>query len=118
MSLQQDVEFATAGKFIATQCIKVHTKNCKLSTYVHCEIEKEPVVSALRDAINEDLYELQNFNGAVSKKRCIVFSKSAVGRQHQFLFVGFIINLLFRGPGQIDIGEHDTRDEGYDRGTT
>ena len=80
MSLQQDIEFVTAGKFVATQCIEVHTKNCKLSTHVHCEIEKEPVVSALRDAVNNNLYELQNFNSTVSEKRCIIFSKGAIGR--------------------------------------
>jgi len=63
MSLQQDIKFVIIGKFIATQCVEVHTKNCELSTHVHREIEEESVVSSLR-VINKNLYKLQSFNGA------------------------------------------------------
>jgi len=70
MSLQQDIKFVMIGKFIATQCVEVHTKNCELSTHVHREVEEESVVSALRDAINKNLYKLQSFNGAECERRC------------------------------------------------
>jgi len=117
MFLQQDAEFTTVGKFVATQCIEVRPKNCELSTYVHRKIEEERVISALRNGVNNNLHELQSFNGVVRERRAI-FSKDAIGRYHQFSFVCFIKDLFFRVPGQIDIGEHDNEDAGYDRGTT